>query len=141
MNAGFSQKFKLDELLIKKVGSWTISLRPVQPTIGSLVLSLDRTCEKLSQLSNQESIDMGVAFKEIEGLLEKTFIPDKINYLALMMIDNQVHFHVIPRYSSPVKLEDRFYKDKNWPGIPSLDTIKMSNEELKLILKIFKDVS
>ena len=37
----------------------------------------------------------------------------KINYLAYMMIDNHVHFHVIPRYSKIKKFNEIEFKKKN----------------------------
>ena len=40
----FKAKFKVSEYLIRKIGGWNISVRPMQITIGSLVLSLDRKC-------------------------------------------------------------------------------------------------
>ena len=37
--------------------------------------------------------------------MRATFDHQKINYLALMMVDPHVHFHVIPRYSGSRELE------------------------------------
>ena len=44
--------------------------------------------------------EVGVATADLEGALRATFDHQKINYLALMMVDPHVHFHVIPRYST-----------------------------------------
>ena len=134
----FVVKFKLDEFLIKKTNFWTISLHPQQPTIGSLVLSLNRKCEKMSLITVEESKDLSLVFQEVEKMLELTFLPDKINYLALMMIDEQVHFHVIPRYSKIVKLKDNEYKDNTWPGPPSFNEINIGTSEFTSILNQFK---
>ena len=38
--------------------------------------------------------------RHIEGVLGRTFNYDRINYLMLMMVDPDVHFHVIPRYET-----------------------------------------
>lgn len=141
LNESFIEKFKLEQLLIFRVGSWIISLRPQQPTIGSMVLTLDRSCEHLGELSEDEAKDLGTAYHEIEKLLDKTFKPDRINYLALMMVDNQVHFHVIPRYGKAVEINGMEYQDKNWPGPPSLDPLEIESSTLDAILDSLKRFS
>lgn len=135
----FTKKFRLKELTIKNTGSWIISLRPQQPTLGSLILTLNRKCESLSQITEIEARELSIAFKDIGKILKSTFNPDKINYLALMMIDNQVHFHVIPRYSNKVLINDNEYKDTNWPGPPSLEPIDLSATQILSILILLKD--
>ena len=37
---------------------------------------------------------------DLDTALAKTFAPDKLNYLMLMMVDPDVHFHVLPRYAA-----------------------------------------
>lgn len=134
----FVEKFKLNELIIKNVGSWIISLRPQQPTIGSLILTLNRKCESLAQITEEEGRQLSNAFTEIERLLNLAFKPDKINYLALMMIDNQVHFHVVPRYNRSILFENQEFEDNKWPGPPTLETINLGPEQLLKILELFK---
>lgn len=134
----FVEKFRLNELTIKNTGSWIISLRPQQPTLGSLILTLNRKCESLSQITIDEGRDLSIAFLAIEKMLNATFKPDKINYLALMMVDNQVHFHVIPRYCKKVIFEDKDYTDSSWPGIPSLEAIELSSAQFWNILQLLK---
>lgn len=127
----FKDKFRIDDLLLARVGAWNISLRPKQVTIGSLVLSLDRQCPEMSGLTSGEAADLSKAFLKIEEILQTSFKPQKLNYLALMMVDHQVHFHVIPRYENPVEWRERFYPDKDWPKPPQLSqTIDLIEEEL-----------
>lgn len=135
----FRDKFKISELLITKVGGWNISLRPTQVTIGSLVLSLDRSCPNMGGLTPEEGKELGEAFAVIERLLDTTFKPDKLNYLALMMVDHQVHFHVIPRYASPVVFEGDEYKDVSWPKPPNvLEKIELTEENILTIREYFR---
>ncbi len=131
----FSRKFELSKLTIKRIDSWVISLRPQQPTIGSLVLSLERKAERLSFLTDDEGKQLAGAFRVVEAMLDKAFQPEKINYLALMMVDNQVHFHVIPRYSKPVSIAEKFYKDTGYPGPPVLQPLTIDDETLKEIFE------
>lgn len=138
MNKDFEEKFKIKELTLYESEYWIISLRPQQSTLGSLVLSAKRDCVVLSELTNEETEELSTVFKLIETKLKQTFEYDKINYLALMMIDNHVHFHIIPRYATPKIFCGREYVDKTWPTPPDIllnivDTKALSNlyDELK----------
>lgn len=138
----FAEKFEIEKLQITKVGSWIISLRPEQVTLGSLILSLERTCFSLGELTQQEGTDLSKAFEVIDQLLKKTFKPDKINYLALMMVDDQVHFHVMPRYSSVIQFDGKEYADENWPKPPVLtDLFSLSERELLQLTYYIKKFS
>ena len=46
---------------------------------------------------------------------------ERINYLMLMMVDPDVHVHVIPRYSSVRAFMGTDYRDAGWPGPPVLE--------------------
>lgn len=120
MNKTFEEKFKIKEFTLFESKYWIISLRPQQPTLGSLVLSAKRDCSVLSELNKDETEELSVVFKLIERVLKQVFNYDKINYLALMMIDSQVHFHIIPRYSIPKVFCNIEYFDKTWPAPPDI---------------------
>ena len=45
---------------------------------------------------------------------------EKINYLMLMMVDPNVHFHVIPRYEGGREWQGREFVDVGWPKVPDL---------------------
>src|SRR5690554_1758089 len=127
----FKRKFKINQLLIKELGGWVISLRPQQVTIGSLVISLKRKCEFLHEITPEESEELSLVFKLIEKIYTLTFKPEKVNYLALVMVDNQVHFHVIPRYNNSVQFENVIYNDKDYPKPPNvLDSVEFSEQKL-----------
>lgn len=130
LEKNFIDKFQLRKLLIKQVGNWNISIRPQQPTIGSLILSLNRKCESLSQLTTEEGAQISIAFSEIEQMLEMAFSPIAINYLALMLVDHQVHFHVIPRYNKEVVFKNLNYFDEDWPHIHSLKPLAINEKTI-----------
>ncbi|WP_051285431.1 HIT family protein [Aequorivita capsosiphonis] len=136
----FREKFQIEKFQLQKTGSWVISLRPQQVTLGSLILSLDRTCPHLGELTELEGKELSEAFKLVETLLEKTFHPDKINYLALMMVDYQVHFHVIPRYEKPIEFDGQQYQDQDWPKPPNvLSPLELSENNLISLKQCFKE--
>ena len=65
-------------------------------------------------------VEMGAVVSEIEHALKAAFAYDKINYLMLMMVDPNVHFHVIPRYSEPRSACGLTIPDPGWPAMPQL---------------------
>jgi diadenosine tetraphosphate (Ap4A) HIT family hydrolase len=49
----------------------------------------------------------------------------------LMMVDPNVHFHVIPRYSKPRQWRKIQFVDACWPGPPNLaSAIQLSSRDL-----------
>lgn len=136
----FNEKFKIKENTITVVGAWCISLRPAQVTLGSLVLSLTRKCKTMAEPTKEEASDLALAFEEIERILNKAFQPEKLNYLALMMVDEHVHFHVIPRYATPVIYNNLEYKDNDWPNPPQLsNVIEFTDDKLMSIIEMLRN--
>jgi len=91
----FRNKFKIEELKIYESGYWIWSLRPHQATLGASILSLRRECPNFGGLAPDEYTDLNNIIKVIEKTLKQLFGYDIMNYLMLMMVDKQVHYHVI----------------------------------------------
>jgi diadenosine tetraphosphate (Ap4A) HIT family hydrolase len=127
----FSTKFRLAELALREYAHWIVSLRPEQPTLGALVISLTRPCEHLGQLTGPEAAELSTVFADVESHLERTYRPDKLNYLALMMVDAQVHLHVIPRYEGAREVGGRTFDDPAWPGPPVLAALPLTTDDLE----------
>jgi diadenosine tetraphosphate (Ap4A) HIT family hydrolase len=128
----FQEKFMTEKLLIAETEYWKWSLRPQQPTLGSSILSLKRPATQLSEITFKEGEEFSKIVKIIEGSLKETFNFDKINYLMLMMVDNHVHYHIIPRYSDKLNLFGVEWVDQGWPALPdlsakSIDTTVLEN--------------
>lgn len=129
----FKLKFKLNTMTIYESKYWIWSLRPQQATLGSSILSLKRSEENFSDLSTSEFLDMKNLINVIEKTLKETFNYDKINYLMLMMVDNQVHYHVLPRYKTKINIFGEEWIDSEWPAIPNLNGEELNITELTLI--------
>ena len=114
------EKFRYKETLIKDYNKWVVLLRPKQITIGSLIIACKEDAESFSAISYDACSEFYLIVKEVEQVLQGFFNFDKINYLALMMEDKHVHFHVLPRYSDSVIFNEIYYKDINWPKAPNL---------------------
>jgi diadenosine tetraphosphate (Ap4A) HIT family hydrolase len=126
----FEKKFRNNELLLYESKYWIWSLRPVQSTLGAGILSLKRECSALSELNHDEFSDLTNIIKIIEKTLKVSFKYDVINYLMLMMVDKQVHYHVLPRYRKPIFFAGLIWEDSGWPGIPILSGKEIDSKNL-----------
>lgn len=113
-------KFNYPDSLIREYDHWVVLLRPVQVTIGSLVLASREQAQRFPDLSATGFVELRQVAGDLETALAGAFRHDKVNYLMLMMVDKHVHYHVIPRYSAPVRVRDREYPDEDWPGPPDV---------------------
>jgi diadenosine tetraphosphate (Ap4A) HIT family hydrolase len=113
-------RFGYPETLIREYEHWLVLLREPQATLGSLVLCAKSAAIEFSALSMEAHVEMGTVVGEIEHALKAAFAYEKINYLMLMMVDPNVHFHVIPRYSEPQSACGLTIPDPGWPALPQL---------------------
>jgi diadenosine tetraphosphate (Ap4A) HIT family hydrolase len=125
-----AQKFGYPRTLVAETASWLVLLRPQQPAFGSLVLVCKEPAEAFSSLSPASFADLKDAVGGIEPLLREAVAYQKINYLMLMMVDKDVHFHVIPRYDGERRHGGHTFADAGWPGPPNLAShVALSEDE------------
>lgn len=114
------RKFGYPETLVQEYEHWVAVARPAQPTLGSLALICKDEAEAFSSISAGAFGELALVTADIETSL-RAFRPfDRINYLMLMMVDPDVHFHVLPRYASPQEFHGETYRDAGWPAVPDL---------------------
>jgi len=108
------------ETLLRRVDHWLVLHWPARVMPGSLVLVYTGDATLFSALSP-------VAFTELTapaGGIEHRFAVfqpcDRMNYVMLMMIDPDVHFHVIPRFAATQEFGGLAYPDAGWPEPPAL---------------------
>jgi diadenosine tetraphosphate (Ap4A) HIT family hydrolase len=143
MNATM-KKFGYPDTLIREYKHWVVLLRPQQATLGALVLACKDDAETFSSISTQAFTELKEITTAIETHLKACFFYDKINYLMLMMVDRDVHFHVLPRYANPRTFEHQEFNDPGWPGPPELGAINpteqaISHELLSKLQENFSD--
>jgi diadenosine tetraphosphate (Ap4A) HIT family hydrolase len=113
-------KFGFPASLVREYDNWAVLLRPAQCTLGALIL--------VNKSGNQSFADIGrESYQELERVVQdiernlRAFRPfQKINYLMLMMVDKEVHFHVLPRYESDQTFGGVVFPDSGWPAVPDL---------------------
>jgi diadenosine tetraphosphate (Ap4A) HIT family hydrolase len=114
------EKFGYPTTVIREYAHWVVLLRPSQVTLGSLVLAAKSDATAYSDLEQEALVEQWGVVGDIERSL-KTFVDyERINYLMLMMVDPQVHFHVIPRYPGVRVWNDLAIDDTGWPKFPDL---------------------
>jgi diadenosine tetraphosphate (Ap4A) HIT family hydrolase len=126
------EKFGYPATLLKELEHWLILLRPAQPTLGSLVLAAKSDARAYSLLSREAFTEQAEAVAIIERGLSNFCAYERINYLMLMMVDPNVHFHVVPRYSEPREWGGIPFPDAGWPGPPQLGAaVQLSPEQVE----------
>ena len=115
------EKFGYPATLVVELEHWAILLRSEQVTLGSLVLAAKGEATRYSELPPEAFTEQGEAVRRIERALAAFVGFEKINYLMLMMVDPNPHFHVLPRYSTPRTWAGTEFPDLGWPKAPKLD--------------------
>ena len=135
----FSAKFRLAELEVRRYAHWTWSLRPAQGTLAASVISLNRPATAWAQVDAGENAGLSQVVADIEAGTRRLFKQDKMNYLMLMMVDQHVHFHVFPRYSSERQFAGKAWLDASWPKPPDLQAGETDTETLATIRDALKN--
>lgn len=133
-------KFKYPENLVKKYDRWLLLLRSKQVTLGSMILICSEEARSFSAISSEAFAELPTVIRDIETNLKGSFDYEKINYLMLMMVDPEVHMHVIPRYSCDVEFGGKKFADSGWPGVPDLSVGNdIDDETFRSLVGYLKD--
>ena len=124
------RNFGHPETVVKEYTNWVVMLRPKQVTLGSLVLAEKSDAESYADISDNAMAEQQRIIRDIESNLKAMFGAEKFNYLMLMMVDPNVHFHVLPRYSQDKEFQGKTFTDPNWSGPPDLKKVHdLSDDE------------
>lgn len=89
-----------------------------QEFVGYCIISSNK--ESLSDLTEEEWIELGKLEKELERICKKLFNSTMFNFACLMnnaYRDKEkphVHYHFVPRYNKPLTLFNKKYIDKHF---------------------------
>lgn len=120
MSNATALKFGYPHTLVAESAHWWILARPRQPTLGSLVLVCKQPATAFGDVSAAGFSELQAVIARAESVLKGLTAYERINYLMLMMVDPDVHFHVIPRYSTPREYAGVPLPDAGWPNPPNL---------------------
>ena len=113
-------RFGYPNTLVREYDHWTVQLRVDQVTLGSLILCAKADVTAFSALPEVAFAEQHEVITFIERTLQDLTGYAKINYLMLMMVDPNVHYHVFPRYEGERSFKDITIGDAGWPGPPAL---------------------
>ena len=139
MNATM-EKFGWPGTLLREFEHWVVLARPAQPTLGSLVLAAKSNATAFGDLPAEAHAELKLATVAIEAALREAVGYARLNYLMLMMVDPNVHFHVIPRYEGAREWNGREFVDVGWPRVPDLGhAVALEGEELSALVEWLKE--
>ena len=134
------KKFGHPTTLIRDYAYWVVLLRNDQITLGSLVVAEKSPATSLSAVEPRALAELASIAGDVETAFARTFQPDKFNYLMLMMVDPNVHFHVLPRYSGARECAGVTFEDRAWPKAPSIgDVTPTTLAQREVILGLLRD--
>jgi diadenosine tetraphosphate (Ap4A) HIT family hydrolase len=133
------EKFGWPSTLLREFDHWVVLARPAQPTLGSLVLAAKSPAQAFSDLPPAAHAELATVSAAIETALREAVSYSKINYLMLMMVDHEVHFHVIPRYDEGREWNERTFADAGWPKLPDLgQAVTLEGQDLDALVEWLK---
>jgi diadenosine tetraphosphate (Ap4A) HIT family hydrolase len=127
-------KFGYPNTLLREFEHWCVLRRPAQATLGALVLASKLDATSFGALPLAAHTELHTCTATVEAALQRFRPYDKINYLALMMVDPHVHFHVLPRYAKQQRFEGSLFADSGWPGVPDLKASPVLDEPTQMKL-------
>ena len=138
------RKFGWPATLVREFEHWVVLARPAQPTLGSLVLAAKSDATAFGDLAGEAHAELKQATAAIEAALSQAVGYARLNYLMLMMVDPNVHFHVIPRYEGAREWPQdqsgaREFVDVGWPKVPDLGhAVALEGDELARLAEWLK---
>ena len=117
------QRFGAPQTVLRHFQHWCLLARPKQATLGAMVLIAREPASSWPALEADAFTELAQITGIVEAALYRRFACDKINYLMLMMVDPEVHFHILPRYQQAPVFAAQYFPDPGWPGPPCLDQV------------------
>lgn len=131
--------FEYPTTLVKEYAHWALVTRRKQVTAGALVLICKEDATAFGDISQEAMAELKKITQEVEQALSTAINYEKINYLMLMMVDPNVHFHIFPRYKGAHQLGNVAVIDHGWPGVPDMKNfVELDDEALKNTTKLLQ---
>lgn len=134
----FAGRFSDPNLVIKQGKYWTIAFRWGTTTLGNCVIICNRECPTFGELTTKEMAEFPEMCRWYENKIKSLYGAVKFNYLAMMMKEEFVHFHIIPRYDHEINKYGRVWIDEEWPKGTKMPKIEVPDEVLQQVLEDLK---
>lgn len=117
---------------------WSMFLSGDQTYLGRIALVLNRHANSISELTNEEWIELFEAVKRFEYASKKAFEATMLNWTCLMNNAYKekpptphVHWHCMPRYDHPVKFGGEVFVDDAFGQHYKNDAVRKVSAEVK----------
>lgn len=126
--------------VLKEYMHWILTVSFRQTTLGSYIILAKREMERITELSDDELLELRLVMSEIEHVLSVTegFKPDRFNYLQLGNSLHQLHFHGVPRYAAPRSFAGREWVDHRYGTTPII--VSKDEESEESLVRQIRDV-
>jgi diadenosine tetraphosphate (Ap4A) HIT family hydrolase len=139
MNATM-QRFGYPDSIVHEYLHWAVMIRPAQLTLGCTIIAAKADCTSLGALSADAGAELPRVIGDFEAAIRRIAPVSKFNYLALMMVDPNPHFHAVPRYAEPVAAVDTSFGDETYPQPPDLRrVVSLTPEQLERLRRLLVD--
>lgn len=129
----------MEKDLIFETAHWKVILATNQYYLGRSIIFLKRECNSLSELTNEEFLDLLNIIKKMEYAIKKSFTTTLFNWGCFMNHaykkaekKPQVHFHLFPRYDKIIKVQNENFIDNEFGNIFNIEKNKEIDEELRI---------
>jgi diadenosine tetraphosphate (Ap4A) HIT family hydrolase len=122
------RKMGYPKTVVAEYDKWVVTIRQKQVTAACLVLVCKEVAQAIPEISLEAFAELKGVCRDMENTLQRIVAFEKINYLALIMVDKEVHFHIIPRHSAPRTIGGTVFQDPGWPRPPDLNATNDLNE-------------
>lgn len=109
------ERFDFPRSAVRAFDHWVVLIRPIQSTPLSCIIAARSDVVSLGALSSAAFAELPRVIAQYEATVRSLTHAAKFNYMALMMVDPNPHFHAIPRYPAPVPIEGTDYPDLFYP--------------------------
>jgi diadenosine tetraphosphate (Ap4A) HIT family hydrolase len=117
------QRFGYPGSVIREYVHWVVMVRPGQVTLGCTIIAAKSESSGLGGLTAAEGAELPRVIGDFEATIRRIAPASKFNYLALMMVDPNPHFHAIPRYANEVHVAGAAFADVAFPNPPDLRAV------------------
>lgn len=133
--------------LIAQSQYWSVYLADKQDYIGRCILVLNRHCESISKLNDEEWAELKVLIESLETAITSSLGANMFNWSCLMndfykseTPNPHLHIHVRPRYNTPVIINGKEYFDEEFSHhYDNHKRNKLTEAEKENIYKLIKE--
>lgn len=134
----FAGRYSNENLMVKQGKYFSIIFREATTTLGNCILICNRPCPSLGDLTDDEAREIPELCKWYETKIKKLYGAVKFNYIAMMMKEEFVHFHIIPRYDKDIKKYGIIWHDEDYPKGSKMGKIEVDKKVLDKVLRDLK---